>query len=47
MLLTGESKRVPTAALIKVELKTSKWLNAADKRAKLAWLIKPKDLNDS
>ena len=46
MLLTGESKRVPTAALIKIELKTSKWPNAADKRAKLAWLIKPRDLTD-
>ena len=44
MLLTGESKRVPTATLIKVELKTSKWINAADKRAKLEWLIKPRSL---
>ena len=44
MLLTGESKRVPTATLIKVELKTSKWINAADKRAKLASLIKPRGL---
>jgi len=44
MLLTGESKRVPTGTLIKVELKTSKWVNAADKRAKLAWRIKPSKL---
>ena len=44
MLLTGESKKVSTAALIKLELKSSKWANAADKRAKLAWLIKPRDL---
>jgi phosphohistidine phosphatase len=44
MLLTGDSKRVPTAALAKIELKSSKWTTAADKRAKLAWLIKPRDL---
>lgn len=46
MLLTGESKRVRTASLIRIELKSSKWANAADKRAKLAWLIKPRDLAD-
>jgi phosphohistidine phosphatase len=44
MLLTGDSERVPTAALAKVELKSSKWTTASDKRAKLAWLIKPRDL---
>jgi phosphohistidine phosphatase len=44
MLLTGESKQVPTGALLKIELKTSKWSTAADKRAKLAWLIKPRKL---
>ncbi|MEN3329233.1 MAG: phosphohistidine phosphatase [Acidobacteriota bacterium] len=44
MLLTGESKRVPTGTLINLELKSSKWTTAADKRAKLAWIIKPRDL---
>jgi phosphohistidine phosphatase len=44
MLLTGESKKVPTATLMKLELKSSKWATAADKRARLAWLIKPPDL---
>ena len=44
MLLTGEAARVPTATLMKLELKSSKWATAADKRAKLAWLIKPRDL---
>jgi hypothetical protein len=29
---------------MKLELKSSKWATAADKRAKLAWLIKPRDL---
>ena len=45
MLLTGDSKKVPTATLIKLELKSSKWTTASDKRAKLAWLIKPRDLD--
>jgi phosphohistidine phosphatase len=46
MLLAGESKKVPTGALMKLELKSSKWTTAADKRAKLAWLIKPRKLAD-
>ena len=46
MLLAGESKKVPTGALMKLELKSSKWTTAADKRAKLAWLIKPRKLED-
>lgn len=44
MLLTAEAKRMPTAALAQIELKSSKWANAADKRAKLAWRLKPRDL---
>ncbi len=44
MLLTGESKKVPTGALMQIDLKTSKWSTAADKRARLAWLIKPRKL---
>ncbi len=46
MLLTGESKRVPTATLLQIDLKSSKWINAADKRAKLAWRIKARKLKD-
>jgi phosphohistidine phosphatase len=46
MLLAGESKKVPTGALMKLELKSSKWTTAADKRAKLAWRIKPRKLAD-
>jgi phosphohistidine phosphatase len=44
MLLTGESKHVPTAGLLKLDLKTSNWATASDKRAKLAWLVKPRKL---
>jgi phosphohistidine phosphatase len=44
MLLTGDTEQLPTAALAKIEIKSSKWTTAGDKRAKLAWLIKPRDL---
>lgn len=44
MLLTGVTEHLPTAALAKIEIKTSKWTTAGDKRAKLARLIKPRDL---
>jgi phosphohistidine phosphatase len=44
MLLTGESKKVPTGALLKIELKSSKWATAADKRARLVSIIKPRKL---
>lgn len=46
MLLTGNSEELPTAALARLEIKSSKWANAADRRARLAWLIKPRDLPD-
>lgn len=46
MLLTGVTEQLATAALAKIEIKTSKWSTAGDKRAKLAWLIKPRDLPD-
>jgi phosphohistidine phosphatase len=46
MLLAGESMKVPTAALLKLELKSSKWATAADKRAKVAWRIKPSKLRE-
>ena len=44
MLLTGSSERLPTAALARLEIKSSKWANAADRRARLAWLVEPGDL---
>jgi len=44
MLLTGDNKRLPTAALAKVEIKAAKWAAAADKRARLASLIKARKL---
>lgn len=44
MLLTGGTEHLPTGSLVKIEIKTSKWTTAGDKRAKLAWLKKPRDL---
>jgi phosphohistidine phosphatase len=43
-LLTGNSEEVPTGTVAKVLLKTTKWATAADKRATLDWLVKPRDL---
>jgi phosphohistidine phosphatase len=44
LLLTGEGEALPTGTLVRLELKSSKWANAADKRARLAWLVKPREL---
>ena len=44
MLFTGTAERLSTAALARLEIKSSKWANAADKRARLAWLVKPRKL---
>ena len=44
MLLTGSAERLSTAGFARLEIKSSKWANAADKRARLAWLVKPRDL---
>jgi phosphohistidine phosphatase len=46
MLLTGSSEKLPTAALARLEIKSSKWANAADRRARLAWLVKPRELRE-
>lgn len=44
MLLTGDGSALPTGALVRLEIKSSKWAGAADKRARLAWIVKPRDL---
>jgi phosphohistidine phosphatase len=43
--LTGESQRMPTAALAYIELEVEKWSNVSAGSGKLAWLVKPKDLS--
>ncbi len=42
--LTGESQRMPTAALACIELEVEKWSEVSASSGKLAWLVKPKDL---
>lgn len=46
MLLTAETERMQTACVAKIELKTTKWVNAVDKRASLEWLIRPRELEE-
>lgn len=42
--LTGESKRMPTAALACIELDVPRWSEVAAGSGKLSWLMRPKDL---
>ena len=42
--LTGESQRMPTAALACIELKIKKWSDLTGCSGKLKWLVKAKDL---
>ena len=43
-VLTGESRRMPTAALACIELKIDKWTAVAPGCGTVTWLTKPKDL---
>jgi phosphohistidine phosphatase len=45
--LTGKSERLPTAALVKIKLKTSKWSEPYAGNASLDWIVRPKELEDS
>ncbi|HKQ53525.1 MAG TPA: histidine phosphatase family protein [Pyrinomonadaceae bacterium] len=42
--LTGESRRVPTAALARIRLDAEKWMEAGSRGGRLEWLVKPKEL---
>jgi len=42
--LTGQSQRMPTAALACIELNLEKWSDIVAGCGKLKWLIRPKDL---
>jgi phosphohistidine phosphatase len=42
--LTGESLRVPTAALALVALDADRWNEAGARGGRLEWLVKPKEL---
>ncbi|HYE16674.1 MAG TPA: histidine phosphatase family protein [Pyrinomonadaceae bacterium] len=46
-LLTGESRRVPTAALARIRLDIEKWSELRPERSgRLEWLVRPKDLEE-
>lgn len=42
--LTGESRRMPTAALARVQLDVERWAKLRDGCGRLEWLLKPKEL---
>lgn len=42
--LTGESLRVPTAALARIALDADRWIEAGAHGGRLEWLVKPKEL---
>jgi phosphohistidine phosphatase len=42
--LTGETLRVPTAALARILLNAEKWGEAGGRGGRLEWLVKPKEL---
>jgi phosphohistidine phosphatase len=43
-LLTGEARRMPTAALACIELDTDNWAKLAARSGRLEWHVKPKEL---
>ena len=44
--LTGKSEQLPTAALVKIKLKTSKWSDPHEGKASLEWVVRPKEVED-
>jgi phosphohistidine phosphatase len=45
-LLTGKYERMPTAALVQINLNADDWSDIEDGANKLAWIVRPKDLDD-
>ena len=44
LLLTGEVRLMPTAALAKIDLAVDKWGKVKEQAGRLDWLVRPKDL---
>jgi phosphohistidine phosphatase len=44
MVLTGEARRMPTAALARIALDIEKWSEVREDAGRLDWLVKPKEL---
>ena len=47
LLFTGNAEVMPTGAIAKLLLKTTKWETAIEKRATLDWIVRPRDLEES
>ena len=46
LLLTGETRLMPTAALAKIDLAADKWAKVKEQTGRLDWIVKPKDLEE-
>jgi phosphohistidine phosphatase len=46
MMLTGEARLVPTAALAKIDLAADKWSKVKEQTGRLDWLVKPRDFEE-
>lgn len=46
LLLTGETRLMPTAALAKIDLAADKWSKVKEQTGRLDWVVKPKDLEE-
>lgn len=46
LLLTGETRLMPTAALAKIDLSPDKWAKVKEQTGRLDWIVKPKDLDE-
>ena len=47
LLLTGETRLMPTASLAKIDLTPDKWAKVKEQTGRLDWMVKPKDLEDN
>lgn len=43
--LTGEARRMPTAALAAIIFETERWSKVIDQKGQLKWLVNPKELS--
>ena len=46
LLLTGETRLMPTGALAKIDLAPDKWGKVKEQAGRLDWIVKPKDLDE-
>ncbi|MCA1612707.1 MAG: histidine phosphatase family protein [Acidobacteria bacterium] len=44
--LTGERERLPTAALVRIELKADGWARVEENCGRLDWVVTPREIDD-